>query len=117
MQIFDSELRVLEVLWEEGEIRASQFCKVLEKRVGWNRNTTYTVIKKCIEKGYIERKEFHFVCKVLISKREVQKQAISNLLDKLFCNSNMDFLNVFLEEQTFSEQDKNDLKEIINHIK
>lgn len=117
MQIFDSELRVLEVLWEEGEIRASQVCKVLEKRVGWNRNTTYTVIKKCIEKGYIERKEFHFVCKVLISKREVQKQAISNLLDKLFYNSNMDFLNVFLEEQTFSEQDKNDLKEMINHIK
>ncbi len=27
MQIFDSELRVLEVLWEEGEIRASQVCK------------------------------------------------------------------------------------------
>lgn len=34
MQIFDSELRVLEVLWEEGEIRASQVCKVLEKEWG-----------------------------------------------------------------------------------
>ena len=33
---------------------------VLTERVGWNKNTTYTVIKKCIEKGAVEREESGF---------------------------------------------------------
>ena len=30
MVLFDSELNVMEVLWKEGEIKASQICKILE---------------------------------------------------------------------------------------
>ena len=114
MKIFDSELRVLEVLWEEQEIRASQVCKILEEKIGWNRNTTYTVIKKCIEKGYIERTEPHFVCKILISKKEVQKQSALDLVDKLFGSSKTEFVKTFLEEQTFTQQEKEEIKKIVN---
>lgn len=50
MKLFESEQKVMEVLWEEGEIPAKRVVEVLSERVGWNKNTTYTVIKKCIEK-------------------------------------------------------------------
>ncbi|MGX8699161.1 MAG: BlaI/MecI/CopY family transcriptional regulator, partial [bacterium] len=55
MKIFDSELNILEVLWEEGDVPAKRVSKVLGERLGWNKNTTYTVIKKCIDKGYVAR--------------------------------------------------------------
>ena len=109
MKIFDSELRVLEVLWEEQEIRASQVCKILEEKIGWNRNTTYTVIKKCME-----RTEPHFVCKILISEKEVQKQSALDLVDKLFGSSKTEFVKTFLEEQTFTQQEKEEIKKIVN---
>ena len=51
MKLFDSELKVMEVLWEEGPVPARRVVEVLSQRVGWNKNTTYTVIKKCMEKG------------------------------------------------------------------
>ena len=63
MKLFDSELKVMEVLWEHEEnaaeasekVSAKQIVDVLSQRIGWNKNTTYTVIKKCIEKGAVER--------------------------------------------------------------
>lgn len=116
MKIFDSELRVLNVLWEEQEIRASQVCKILEEKIGWNRNTTYTVIKKCIEKGYIERTEPHFICKILLSKEEVQKQSVIDLVDKFFDGSKAEFMKTFLEKQTFTQQEKEELKKMINEL-
>lgn len=57
VKLFDSELKVMEVLWELEELSARDIVEILTKRVGWNKNTTYTVIKKCIDKGAIERRE------------------------------------------------------------
>ena len=51
MKLFDSELKVMEVLWEQGDKPAREIVDVLSERIGWNKNTTYTVIKKCIEKA------------------------------------------------------------------
>ena len=49
-KLFDSELKVMEVLWEQGPRPAKEIVDILSARIGWNKNTTYTVIRKCIEK-------------------------------------------------------------------
>ena len=53
MNLFESERKVMDVLWREGSITAGKIAKILNIDIGWNRNTTYTVINKCIKKGYI----------------------------------------------------------------
>ena len=55
MNLFESERKVMDVLWREGSITAGEIAKILNIDIGWNRNTTYTVINKCIKKGYISR--------------------------------------------------------------
>lgn len=84
IKLFDSELKVMEVLWKEGDLPAKQISDILKQSIGWNMNTTYTVIKKCIAKGAIERREPRFVCHALISKQTVQKTETEELLRKLF---------------------------------
>ena len=51
IKLFDSELRVMKVLWERGDTTAKEISNILAGSVGWNMNTTYTVIKKCVAKG------------------------------------------------------------------
>ena len=51
--LFDSERKVMEVIWKEGDVTAKQISLTLRDTIGWNKNTTYTVIKKCIQKGFI----------------------------------------------------------------
>ena len=55
MKLFDSELKVMEVLWREGDATAKHISDVLREEAGWNINTTYTLIKRCMKKGAIER--------------------------------------------------------------
>ena len=51
IKLFDSELKVMDVLWREGDSTAKHIANVLGKEVGWNVNTTYTLIKRCMKKG------------------------------------------------------------------
>ena len=83
-KVFDSELKVMEILWENGDTAASEIARILNEKVGWSKTTTYTVIKKCDEKGLIRRSEGKILCHALVSKDEVREQETSILVDKLF---------------------------------
>ncbi|MCL2569227.1 MAG: BlaI/MecI/CopY family transcriptional regulator [Oscillospiraceae bacterium] len=87
IKLFDSELQVMDVIWKEGEIPAKRIAEVLKEQIGWNKNTSYTVIKKCVEKGAIERSEPHFICRARISKGEAQNFEVDELVNKLFDGS------------------------------
>lgn len=87
IKLFDSELKVMEVLWREGDRTAKQISEILGDSIGWNVNTTYTVIKKCIAKGAIERSEPNFLCHARIPKETVQAVEAQELMGKLFDGS------------------------------
>ena len=86
-KLFDSELKVMGVLWREGDTTAKHISDVLKEEVGWNMNTTYTLIKRCIQKGAIERYEPNFMCHALIPKEEVQAAETDELIDKIYDGS------------------------------
>lgn len=84
IKLFDSELKVMGVLWREGDQTAKRISDILKEEIGWNMNTTYTVIKKCIAKGAIARSEPNFRCHALVSREAVQEAETEELLGKLF---------------------------------
>ena len=84
VKLFDSELKVMGVLWREGDQTAKRISDILKEEIGWNMNTTYTVIKKCIAKGAIARSEPNFLCHALVSREAVQEAETEELLGKLF---------------------------------
>ena len=43
MKLFDSEWKVMEVLWQENDRTAKEISLRLADSIGWNKNTTYTV--------------------------------------------------------------------------
>ena len=86
-KLFDSELKVMGVLWKEGDATAKQISDILKAEIGWNMNTTYTVIKKCIAKGAIERSEPNFRCHALITRQEAQEAETDELIGKMFDGS------------------------------
>ena len=87
IKLFDSELKVMDVLWKEGDMTAKRISDILKAEIGWNMNTTYTVIKKCIAKGAIERREPNFLCHALVPKEAVQEAETDELIGKLYDGS------------------------------
>ncbi len=117
MKLFDSELKVMEVLWEQGKKPARDIVDVLAARIGWNKNTTYTVIKKCIEKGAIEREEPGFLCRALVTKDEVAQSETEQLIDKMFGGSSELFFSSFLRNQGISKEEAERLFKMIQEAK
>ena len=68
-KLFDSELKVMELIWANEPISAKELSILADKEFGWNKNTTYTVIKKIEAKGYIKRTDPGFICVSLIYKK------------------------------------------------
>ncbi|WP_312159962.1 BlaI/MecI/CopY family transcriptional regulator [Oscillibacter sp.] len=83
---------------------ARDIVDVLTDRVGWNKNTTYTMIKKCIEKGAIDREEPGFLCKPLVTRDEVQQSETEQLIDKMFRGSSELFFQLFLKIKVFQRK-------------
>lgn len=113
LKLFDSELKVMENLWKEGDLTARQLVKLLQEQVGWNKNTTYTVIKKCIDKGAIKREEPNFLCHALITKEQAQTQEVDELIDKMFGGSADLLFASLLGKKKLSESTMEKLKSMI----
>jgi len=113
IKLFDSELKVMELLWDEGDLSALQIIAKLKESIGWNRTTTYTIIRKCIEKGAIERSEPNFICRALISRCESQKFEVDELLNKMFHGSRDLFIAALLSDEKLTADEVKKLREYI----
>ena len=116
-KLFDSELKVLEPLWEGGSQTAGELAKRLAASCGWNRNTTYTVIKKLVDKGAVARSDPGFLCTPLITREEVQRQETDNLISRLFGGSKTQFLSAFLSEKDLTPAEADQLRKLIENWK
>lgn len=117
IKLFDSELKVMDVLWREGECTAKHISDVLKEQIDWNMNTTYTVIKKCIAKGAIERSEPNFTCRALISKEDAQDAETDELIGKLFDGSVDKLFAALLERKELTAEQLEHLRQIVNDPK
>lgn len=116
VKLFDSELKVMEVLWKEGDIPAKQIAKQLTGQLGWNVNTTYTLIKRCIKKGAIERSEPGFMCRALITKESVQEAETNELINKVYDGSADKLFAALLGRKKLSAEQIEKLKQIVGDL-
>ena len=114
IKLFDSELKVMELLWEAGPLTAGRLAALLKEQIGWNRNTTYTVVKKLLEKGAVRRADPNFVCSALISREQVQRQEADALINKLFNGSAEVFLAAFLSGKTLTKEEIARLTDLVD---
>lgn len=113
-QMAIAELKVLNLLWEYGTLPAKEIAKKLSKSVGWNKNTTYTLIKRCIQKGAIERSEPNFMCKALLTKEDFQRSETIDFTQNVYGgNINLLFASL-LSQKGLKEDEINSLLELIN---
>ena len=113
VKLFDSELKVMDILWKEGDVQAKYVAEVLMKEVGWNKNTTYTLIKRCIKKGAIERSEPHFMCHALIPKEEVQEAETDELINKIYDGSADKLFAALLSRKKLSAEEIDRLTQVV----
>ena len=112
-KLFDSEIKVMNVLWQEGDCTAKHISEVLADEVGWNKNTTYTQIKRCIQKGAIERSEPNFMCHALVPREDIQEAETQELINRVYDGSVDKLFAALLGSKKLSQKQIAKLKKIV----
>ena len=116
VKLFDSELKVMDVLWREGNTPAKEIARELTNELGWNVNTTYTLIKRCMKKGAIERSEPGCMCRALIPKAAVQEAETDELINKVYDGSADKLFAALLGRKKLSAEQIERLRQIVGEL-
>lgn len=117
IRLHEGELNIMELLWSNKVLAAKDIAKIVKEYIGWEKNTTYTVIKRLIDKGAISREDPGFLCKPLISKRKVQAIETQALLNILFDGSLSKFFTDYLKNQELSAAELLEMERIVSEQK
>ena len=111
--LFDSEAKVMEIIWAKSPISAKEISLIAADTIGWNKNTTYTVIKKLEAKGFIQRTEPGFLCTPLISQNQVQKAEAASLVKKVFGGSRKALFSALVDDAPLTQEEIDALRKLI----
>ena len=114
MRLHEGELNVMELLWSNKVLAAKDISKIIKEYIGWEKNTTYTVIKRLINKGAIRREDPGFLCSAKVTKKEIQDIETKALLNKMYNGSLSTFINDYLGNRKLSLEETMELKRILH---
>ena len=113
-KLFDSEAKVMDIIWEKGPLSAKKISLIAAESIGWNKNTTYTVIKKLEAKGFIRRDEPGFICTPLVTREEVQKQETESLINRFFGGSKKALFSALIDKEDLTDEQAEELQRLID---
>lgn len=84
MKLYNSDLNVMDVLWDRGDCSAKKIAEILGETIGWSKTTVYTVIQKCVKKGAIERRDPGYICHAAVTRAEIGGEQADEVIDRLY---------------------------------
>lgn len=111
-KIFESEYKFLSILWDNEPIASNRLVELCNNRLGWKKSTTYTVIKKLIDKNIV--KNDNSIVSSLVSKEAVDRHESEELLQRANQGNVPAFLAAFLKDRKLSKADVERIRRIID---
>lgn len=115
LRLHEGELNVMELLWSNDVLAAKDIAKIIKEYIGWEKNTTYTVIKRLIDKGAILRQDPGFLCKAKVTKKDVQSIETNALLLKMYGGSLTSFITEYLAGCKLTTEQVIELQRVLNN--
>jgi len=115
-KLSDAELEIMNLLWDNVSMQASDITAITKQKIGWERNTTYTLLQRLIKKGAITRTDPNFICAAVAKRDKIRQTETKGLLDKLYGGSMKLFIKSFIKEQKLSKEEIAELKKLIDEM-
>ncbi len=114
IRLHEGELNIMELLWANKALAARDISKIIKEYIGWEKNTTYTVIKRLINKGAIVREDPGFICRANVSKKKIQEIETRILLNQMYNGSLENFFQTYLVNYKLNNTELNALQNILS---
>lgn len=111
LKLFDAEYRFMDVIWEREPINSTELVKISKEKLGWQKSTTYTMIRKLSERGLLQNE--NAMVSTRVKRTDVQKYESKVLLEKSFDGSLPSFIAAFLQDKKLSKKEAEEIKRMI----
>ena len=111
----NADARLLDIVWDAQPVASPELCRLAQEKLGWKRTTTYTVIKRLCEKGYLKNEAAAVTA--LIGREEAGRAEGRQVLERNFGGSLPAFLAAFLEGGIISDAEAAQLERLIREYR
>jgi len=111
----NADWRLMDIVWDHEPLKSTELCVFAARELDWKRTTTYTVIKRLSEKGYLKSKSS--VVTSLIAREEVGREEGKQLVQRGFKGSLPAFLAAFIDEGDVSKEDAAEIERLIGNYR
>lgn len=117
VKISDSELKIMQVLWDNNPIFSSDIVKALDD-TGWDPKTIHTFLRRLVSKGIVKatKKGAFYEYTPLISRDEYIIKESKSFLNKIFNGSLSNMVYKFVNEGELSADEFQRLKEMLDAV-
>ena len=109
-KLFEGEYKLMEVLWDHGAINSTRLVALCREKLGWNKSTTYTVLRKLKHKG-AGRHEDTVVTPILTREQAIRDQ--TRELER-WAGGLSPFMVAFLDGRKLTAREAEELKKLID---
>ena len=103
------------IVWEHEPLPSGKLVELSRQELGWKKSTTYTVLKKLVEKGVLRNE--NAVVTAAVPKEEILREESRAVVDRTFEGSLPSFLAHFMGGKTISDAEADELKAIIDRFR
>ena len=109
-KLFEGEYRLMEVLWDCAPVNSTRLVELCRERLGWNKSTTYTVLRKLKQKGAVRHEDA--VVTVLLTREEAIRAQGEELVERV--GGLPLFMTAFLSGRKLTREEAEALKRLID---
>jgi Predicted transcriptional regulator len=106
-----ADWRLMDIVWDHEPLASPDLCRLAEGKLGWKRTTTYTVLKRLCEKGYLVNE--NALVTSCITRAEAGKREGSQLVSRGFKGSLPAFIAAFLEGGRISGEEAEQIEKLL----
>ena len=110
-KLFDAEYRMMDLLWKREPITSFELSRLCEEQLGWKKTTTYTQIKRMIDRGFLKSEKS--VLTALVKRDQVEQYDSEEIIDQRFGGSLPKFITAFAGAKRLTHEDLDELKRLI----
>ena len=107
----ESEFSLMDIIWDNAPADAASIVKLSQQKLSWSRSTTYTLLKRLENQGFIRKEESTVV--PLIKREQVQDYETDRIVERTFKGSFPSLVSAFLGKSKISKEEADKLIDII----
>jgi predicted transcriptional regulator len=115
LKLAAAEERLAELIWAAAPVKSTEIAKTTKREFGWEKSTTYTLLKRLVDKGVVKNESATVT--VLVPKNEYITGQSRDFVSGRFGGSLPAFITSFVGNTKLSEKQADELIRLIKEHK